>query len=141
MSQIKRGRDTVSVEEYRNLIKRKHKYHATRVTRGGNTFDSKGEADRYDVLRWKEKTGLISQLRRQVRFLLKPVTYGHGKTIRAVYLVIDFTYNENELHVAEDFKGFMTPVAKLKLKFFQEKYPELTLRITKSFGKPKRRTR
>lgn len=39
------------------------KYHNTKTTISGHTFDSRHEAERYIVLRSMEKSGLISDLR------------------------------------------------------------------------------
>ena len=43
-----------------------------KVTRGGKTFDSKREADRYDELVLLEKQGIIQNLEWQKEYLLIP---------------------------------------------------------------------
>lgn len=69
-----------------------------------------------------ERTGLIRDLKRQVKFCLVPTLEGEGKKIkqRAVYYVADFEYWEKAgdrwKHVVEDAKGIRTDVYKLKKK-------------------------
>lgn len=87
-------------------------------------YDSKKEARRADEL-WKlQLGGFISDLHRQVPFILQEAFayYDHNKekevSVRAVIYVADFTYfdKERNLNVIEDTKGFKTDVYMVKKK-------------------------
>ena len=96
------------------------KYHSKKITRNGITFDSVKEYRRFCELSLLEKAGAITDLKRQVEFVLIPaqrepdrvgVRGGliKGKTIEhAVKYVADFVYNENGKQIVEDTKGFRT---------------------------------
>ena len=98
----------------------KMKYHNKKVTRNGVAFDSQKEARRYGELLLLEKAGVITDLQRQVEFVLIPAQreaditgvrggIKKGKTIeQAVKYVADFVYKENDKIVVEDTKGFKT---------------------------------
>lgn len=97
------------------------KYGASKALYDGIVFDSIYERDRYIYLKHLEKQGVISQLKRQVRFQLIPKT---TKTVakklktktkfieRVVELPAeyhcDFLYIENGLYICEEFKSKMT---------------------------------
>ena len=95
------------------------KYRAKKVVADGITFDSKKEYRRYCELKLLEKSGVISELQRQVKYILipsqrEPDTIGprggvkKGKVIeKEVTYIADFTYTDSDgnLHV-EDVKGF-----------------------------------
>ena len=84
------------------------------------TFDSLKEYRRFVELSQLEKAGEITDLQRQVEFVLipaqrEPDTIGKrggikkGKTIeQKCSYVADFVYNENGKPVVEDTKGFRT---------------------------------
>lgn len=104
------------------------KYHAKKTVVDGMTFDSLKEARRYGVLKSLEKAGEISDLQRQVEFLLipeqrEPDTVGvrggirKGRLIeRKVSYVADFTYMRDGEYVVEDVKGMRTKEYVLKRK-------------------------
>lgn len=98
------------------------KYHATKTTVDGITFDSRNEANRYLVLKGMEEDGIIGNLRRQVRYELVPAFDVDGRHYRPVYYVADFVYVEDGKDVVEDVKGVRTDVYKLKSKLFAKKY-------------------
>lgn len=115
--------------------RQRSKYHSKKVTVNGITFDSKKEAMRYDVLSLLEQQGQISDLRRQVKFLLipaqrEPATVGarggkkRGKLIeREVAYYADFVYRDkNGDLVVEDVKGIKTDVYVLKRKLVLYKF-------------------
>lgn len=66
----------IPAEKYRahlaakNGRKGKNKYGATKVSKGSETFDSKREFERWSDLVMLEKAGHISDLKRQVAFVL-----------------------------------------------------------------------
>lgn len=101
-----------------------NKYKAKK-TRG---YDSKREADRATVLKLKQRAGLISDLKEQVRFELIPAQYavvdGKKKCIeKSCHYVADFTYTDNEgKFIVEDSKGFKTDVYKIKKKLMFQKF-------------------
>lgn len=97
---------------------RKHnKYNASKAVINGNIFDSRKEAQRFLELSVLEKAGEITNLRRQVKFLLIPVqrepdTTGpkggvkKGKVIeKECNYIADFVYERNGETVVEDVKS------------------------------------
>ena len=108
------------------------KYHSKKTVVDGMVFDSKKEARRFNVLKALEEVGEISDLQRQVEFLLLPEqreadTVGarggihKGKLIeRKVTYTADFTYWKNGEYVVEDAKGVRTTeyVLKRKMMFY-----------------------
>lgn len=108
----------------------RNKYHARKVNICGIEFDSKKEGMRWLLLKDMERTGEISDLRRQVSFELLPAIYEdvtvHLKTKdkverklvqRAVHYVADFVYTDKEGNqVVEDTKGLRLPDYILKKK-------------------------
>lgn len=105
------------------------KYRNKKITVGGETFDSKREYNRWCELKLAERAGEITELRRQVKFVLIPSQrekvwndkknrFEDGKVIeREVSYVADFTYkNRLGFEVVEDSKGFRTKDYVLKRK-------------------------
>ena len=85
------------------------------------TFDSRKEYRRYQTLQMLEKGGVITNLRRQVRYELIPNQYTTKniqlKTMqkqkqvlveRKVEYVADFVYEQDGTTIVEDTKGFRT---------------------------------
>ena len=105
-----------------------NKYRAKKVEIDGEKFDSVKESRRYTQLKLLERAGEISDLRRQVKFVLipaqrEPDTVGKrggrikGKLIeREVAYIADFTYIENGELIVEDAKGFRTKEYTIKRK-------------------------
>ena len=103
------------------------KYGNRKVKRGGIVFDSKHEADRWNELKLLEKAGEISNLRRQVKYVLIPTQYsdtektkeGKPRVVekKATYIA-DFVYHNNmfDMEVVEDAKGMKTEAYVLKRK-------------------------
>lgn len=114
-----------------------NKYRNKKVTRNGVTYDSRKEADRHVVLKMLERAGKITNLQRQVKFVLIPAQYEpdtigkrggvkRGKLIeRECAYIADFVYKipyhrqhrNEDGHivfadgydtVVEDTKGFRT---------------------------------
>ena len=121
----------MTVEEFRELARKQEeerqrlsggsKYHATRY----NGYASKKEYNRAQQLKMLAKSGVISDLREQVRYLLIPGAHNPetGYLVeRPVHYVADFVYTDNETGktVVEDTKGFKTPeyIIKRKLMLF-----------------------
>lgn len=110
------------------------KYHNKKITVDGLTFDSKKEYQRWIELCLLEKAGEISDLERQVKFILIPSqrepdqinsrgTLKKGKVIeRECSYKADFTYKDKEGNlVVEDAKGMRTKeyIIKRKLMLFR----------------------
>lgn len=106
------------------------KYHNRKVTTSdGYTHDSRKEAVRWMQLKMMERAGTITDLKRQVKFVLIPTQYGTDKNGKKKLLekeasyVADFVYKENGKTVVEDVKGFKTKdyVIKRKLMLYVHK--------------------
>ena len=83
--------------------------------------DSKKEATRCDLLHVLKKSGTISRLKQQPKFiLLKGFWIGHEK-IRPIHYFADFSYYEDGVYVIEDVKGRRTAVYLLKKKMLLDK--------------------
>lgn len=80
-------------------------------------YDSMGEAGRYAALRLRVLAGLIKDLETQVRFPL--MTLCDGRPVKVATYIADFVYVETESgkQIIEDFKGALTDVAALKLRW------------------------
>lgn len=117
------------------------KYHNKKITVDGITFDSKREYARYCELVLLEKAKKISNLRRQVKFILIPAQYeksserykkgeNKGQLKRGTLLerecayIADFVYIDNETNkkVVEDTKGMRTKDYIIKRKLMLERY-------------------
>lgn len=104
---------------------KKSKYGANKCEYEGIKFDSKKEKDRYIELLTLEKEKVISNLQRQVPFVLQDKFEFGGKKIREIKYIADFTYIENGKTVIEDVKSEATKkdkVYQLKKKMFMYKY-------------------
>lgn len=97
--------------------KTKSKYRNEKVTYQGMSFDSKKELQRYLVLLEAERRGIISDLKRQVKFELIPaITEEYVEHLKtkdkvktrtlqlAVTYICDFTYTKEGQMVIEDVK-------------------------------------
>lgn len=114
------------------------KYHNKKITIDGLMFDSKKEAKRYQELKTLERAGHITDLKRQVKYVLIPAQYEpsdevyvkgkdkgkpkKGRLIeRECAYYADFVYStkSGEL-VVEDTKGMRTPdyIIKRKLMLY-----------------------
>ena len=85
------------------------KYHNKKVTVNGITFQSKKEYQRWVELCILEQGSLISDLRRQVKYVLIPSQRIDGKVVeRECSYYADFVYKDNETGetVVEDVKGY-----------------------------------
>lgn len=95
------------------------KYGNTKVEVDGIKYDSKKEAKRAAELEMQQRLGIISNLERQVKFVLQPSFEFMGHKIREIAYVADFVYIENGEKVVEDVKSPITrknPIYKLKKK-------------------------
>lgn len=109
-------------------MRTKNKYFNRKIHRNGEDFDSQREYKRYCDLLLLQRAGEISDLRRQVKFVLipsqrEPDTIGSrggvkkGKIVeRECSYVADFVYTENGETVVEDAKGMRTKEYVIKRK-------------------------
>lgn len=112
---------------------RKNKYNARKVKVDGIVFASQKEADRWRELKLLERAGKITDLKRQVPFLLIPTQrefcggidkkgrLKKGKVLeRKCSYYADFVYMQDGKQIVEDAKGKRTDeyVIKRKLMLF-----------------------
>lgn len=129
--------ETISIAEYRQLLKAPPKYGNQKMTTDGYTFDSKAEETRYRELLLLEVAGQIEDLVLQPSYELQPAFRdAQGRRHRAIHYVGDFGYTEaldpdsiQGRAVVEDVKGKATSVFLLKEKMFRYKYPLIDLRV------------
>lgn len=117
----------------------KNKYHSKKIEVGGIIFDSKKEAKRYSELLLLERAGAITDLERQVKYILIPAQressaeiYTKGKNKgcfkpgklleKECAYKADFVYKENGKTVVEDTKGFRTKDYIIKRKLMLHVY-------------------
>lgn len=103
------------------------KFNSRKKELDGHTFDSTGEAEAYRYLKRDEACGIISKLELQPRFILQDAFKdSSGLRHRAIEYVADFRFLDiNGDSEIVDYKGFRTPVYKIKLKMLRAKYPDL----------------
>ena len=93
--------------------KTQNKYGNHKITMGGLKFDSKKEAERWFILKDMERRREISDLARQVKFVLIPfqrVETDEGTVTEAeLAYIADFTYRKGGRFVVEDVKGYRNP--------------------------------
>ena len=107
------------------LTRNKSKYH-NRKTKG---FDSAKEWRRNQELETLQRAGEISELNRQVPFVLMPsytiadeTTRQGFRTVREIRYIADFTYRlKDGTRIIEDVKGMQTDVFKIKRKLLERK--------------------
>lgn len=104
------------------------KYCSKKIEVDGMTFDSRKEYRRWCELSLLERAGKITDLQRQIKYVLIPTQYEpytvnkngtlkRGKVIeRETSYKADFVYIENGNLVVEDVKGFKTEAYKIKRK-------------------------
>jgi hypothetical protein len=107
------------------------KYRNRKTLMDGIEFDSRREANRYCELKIRHCLGEITNLELQPEFLLQEAFCKNGKKHRAIKYRADFRYKVvvTGETVVEDVKGCRTDVFNLKLKMFEERYPDLNLRL------------
>ena len=102
------------------MIPKSNKYRNEKITLDGETFDSRKECRRYYELVILQKAKKISDLTRQVKYVLIPAQRdGEGKLLeRECAYIADFVYHDNDNNevVVEDTKGVRTPEYIIKRK-------------------------
>lgn len=95
------------------------KYNAVKIQNSDGKFDSGLEYKRWLYLKALEKNGEITNLKRQIPYVLVPAQTKNGKVLfREISYVSDFEYDDLKTgeHVVEDTKGVVLPVFKIKQK-------------------------
>lgn len=103
----------------------KNKYGAKRTGYNGRTYDSKGEARLAQDIELLRRGGAVIKVEPQKDFGL------HGKNGGKICSHrVDFflTFKDGHSEIWE-FKGFSTPVFRLKLKLFKDNYPDTIYNI------------
>ena len=104
------------------------KYNNNKITVDGITFDSKHEAQYYELLKEKKAAGLILNYELQPQYELQPAFKRDGKTIRAITYTADFlVYHLDGTEEVVDIKGMETQQGIMRRKMFWYKYPDLKL--------------
>lgn len=102
------------------------KYHNHKITVNGEVFDSRKEFRRWQELQLLERSGVIQNLRRQVKYVLIPAQYetyprfsdktgkrlkdGRRLVEKECSYIADFVYSHFDGSVSiEDTKGMRTP--------------------------------
>lgn len=125
----------LSSRQYRDMLAGKsvskdNKYHAKKTEVNGVVFDSKFEGDRWKELCIMEQSGLISNLQRQVRFILQEnFINNRGEKVRSISYIADAYYYDvkKKKWVVEDTKSpaTRTEVYKIKKKLFEARYKDI----------------
>lgn len=106
--------------------KTKSKYNSRKISIDGILFDSQAEANYYCKLKILLKNGIISGFCRQPRFV---ITEGKNGEKGTEYVADFVVFYPNGAYRIVDVKGMKTPVFKLKVKCFREKYPNLKIEL------------
>ena len=105
------------------IYTKQNKYHNKKCIYKGMKFDSKKELMYYQKLELLQKYNKISELQRQVEFVLIETFKLEDKTYRKTSYIADFTYKtpDGKYHIV-DTKGVKTDVYQLKKKLMAWKY-------------------
>ena len=94
----------------------------TKRTVDGIVFASQAEARRYEVLKLRQRAGVIGNLSLQPRFILQEPFTCRGKKINGIRYTADFRYTEDGETVIEEVKGRETRDFELRKKMFLKLY-------------------
>ncbi|HDR9036095.1 TPA: DUF1064 domain-containing protein [Burkholderia vietnamiensis] len=90
------------------------KYRNQRCEHEGIKFDSRRECARWVELSRQQAAGDISELERQVVFVLAESAVINGRKAPALRYIADFVYERDGKTVIEDVKGVITPEYRIK---------------------------
>lgn len=111
------------------FLKQRSKYGNKKVVIDGEKFDSLREYRRYNQLLLLVKSKQITELERQVVFVLQEKFKDfRGNLHRPITYIADFVYRDKKYNgnlVVEDSKGMRTDVFKIKKKLLIKKYPHV----------------
>lgn len=111
-------------------IFKESKYHNKKCEYNGIKFDSIKEMRYYTKLELLQRAGEITELKRQVRYLLLDTIRYKGKTYPKTYYIADFQFIDSETGKTKviDIKSEATRKDKtyrLKIKMLLNKYPDI----------------
>lgn len=125
----------MNISEYKKMLQKGSKYRNQQITVGDETFDSGKEYRRFCELKLLQRAGKISDLQRQVKFVLIPTQrepdkigprggVKEGKVIeQECSYIADFVYTDDKGNtVVEDTKGFKTKDYIIKRKLMLERH-------------------
>lgn len=98
------------------------KYHNKKINTEEGTFDSKYEYEEWCRLKLLERGGAISNLMRQVPYILIPTIRTTAGTLKQITYYADFVYEENGIVCMVDTKGFETETYKIKKRLLINQY-------------------
>jgi len=101
---------------------KRNKYGAKKAKSGDIVFSSKKERRRHALLLLLVKSGAVTNLELQPRFLLMPGFQFMGRAVRKLEYIADFQYDMDGKHIVEDVKGYKTEPYRMKAKLFQHQY-------------------
>jgi hypothetical protein len=109
-----------TTKHFEELKEKKSKYHNKKVVVDGITFDSKKEYNRWCELQLLQKSKVITDLKRQVKYVLVE----KNDKERETSYIADFVYKQGNEVVVEDVKSkaTKTPLYRLKRKLMLERY-------------------
>lgn len=98
------------------------KYHNKKIKTEDGTFDSKFEYEEWCRLKLLERGGIISNLMRQVPYILISTIRTTAGTLKQITYYADFVYEENGIVCMVDTKGFETEIYKIKKRLLINQY-------------------
>ena len=118
----------VAMSGVKQLYFKQNKYGNKKTVVDGIKFDSKLEAEYYQLLKFKKAQGHIQDFKLQPRYTLQETFKRDGKTYRSITYIADFEvlHNDGSVQVV-DVKGMMTDVFKIKAKLFTKLYGKIYL--------------
>lgn len=125
------------------MRRNRSKYGNKKTKRDSYIFDSKAEAEYYDLLKRQKEDPLnpLKDFELQPEFLLIPSYKRLGdsegnktKTIRKTAYKADFRVIYEDYEEVLDVKGVETDVFKIKRKLLEYKYPEINFYLVKKNG-------
>ena len=117
------------LEQCYGVKRSKSKYNNEKTEVDGILFDSRKEANRYCELKILKAAGIIKDFKMQVPFVLQEGFRKGKRWHQAIKYIADFVVEYPDEHKEiEDCKGFRNQVYINKMKMFEAKYPDLTIR-------------
>lgn len=108
-----------------------HKYRAKRTIWNGETYDSKAEAARACQLTLLQKAGhILSWKRGAADVMIDGPSRGRRVTYRPDFIV----WGINGEQWAEDVKGFVPREFRIKAILWEQKHPDIPLRVVNQHG-------
>src|SRR4051794_5714330 len=107
------------------FVRQANKYGAKKTEFNGRVYDSKGEAGLAQEIELLRRAGEVIKVEPQKTFNLYGKHGGRVCTHRPDFVL---TFKDGHQEVWE-YKGFSTDVFRIKLKLFEDNYPEITYNV------------